>query len=690
MKHSLKLFLTGLVTTTSISLVSCDEHLGSGSTSTSQQTNIQNTANDDTSLKATHCFYPDDDSCGNMTMVALDNSSTGIHQVMKGNYDKGNVVALDTPMLMTFIYDQPWNAHDVDQYINYNFGYNWNLKKDSVKITFTDTPESGCLIKTTIAPSEICYMYATIHMEPEDTTLEPKRNLVSASTRFTEHKGTITLFQLSTTFRYEDVSQSLREVMSWESQYLSQITQKLPQYKVIKLQNISANPSKILEIQPNGIYLESGLDSIFKIQHRQMAGYDPIYGNMPECTTPDKVDVQRNQVSSLARSAECTIVYSVPDDVEKADTYQDSVIINTNAPSSPNRNPDLARYAPSSFDRPASPKMVLTATYKANGEKKLKNIEWHQSDINSGNFYTITHANNLWVAVGASGVYWSEDGKHWMKSNVQSMNAMSIEYGGNLWVVSGGNNIYWSKDGKLWSKPNGIIGAEDIHYVSNIWVAGGINGIYTSNDGITWSAVNKISINSISYADGVWVAVGGSKNGVFWSINGKDWNSSNIASGATLFWAYYNDNIWVLAGTSGLYWSKDGKSWTISNKVGNFYTSRHASGIWVAIGNSNNGLYWSIDGKLWNSAEVMPETFNDAYSDGRVWVAGSQKNLYLSNDDGKKWIKDTSILDGITSIYYDAGLWVVSGSSKGIFYGVPEYYNVTGKFESLSIKSVGN
>ena len=58
---------------------------------------------------------------------------------------------------------------------------------------------------------------------------------------------------------------------------------------------------------------------------------------------------------------------------------------------------------------------------------------------------------------------------------------------------------------------------------------------------------------------------------------------------------YYANGIWVAGSNSdnGLYYSADGMTWTQSNQTnGGFRPVYYANGIWIT-GSSGNGLYYS-------------------------------------------------------------------------------------------------
>ena len=128
--------------------------------------------------------------------------------------------------------------------------------------------------------------------------------------------------------------------------------------------------------------------------------------------------------------------------------------------------------------------------------------EWTQSNITSGNFYSVYNANGIWVAGASSnGIYYSTDGKSWTQSNITSDSFAGVYYANGVWIAVAGSNwnttqfgAYYSTDGKSWTQSNITSGYTSsqryyrTYYANGIWVSGDINngnGLYYS---VTWEA----------------------------------------------------------------------------------------------------------------------------------------------------------------------------------------------------------
>ena len=81
-------------------------------------------------------------------------------------------------------------------------------------------------------------------------------------------------------------------------------------------------------------------------------------------------------------------------------------------------------------------------------------MEWTQSNITSGDIFSVYNANGIWVAGSDSGLYYSTDGKTWTQSNITSGKIFSVYNANGIWVACSGNGLYYSTDGKAWTQSN--------------------------------------------------------------------------------------------------------------------------------------------------------------------------------------------------------------------------------------------
>ena len=197
-------------------------------------------------------------------------------------------------------------------------------------------------------------------------------------------------------------------------------------------------------------------------------------------------------------------------------------------------------------------------------------------------------------------------------------------------------------------------------------------------NGMEWTQSNITgeSINSIYYANGIWVASSGDSTGLYYSEDGKTWTQSNITS--RNFGSICNANgIWVV-GSTGLYYSEDGKTWTKGGGPSVYYYHvNHANGIWVASSANSNrtGLDQGEDGRTWTQPNITSGKFDYPYNANGIWVDGRQSSqgLYYS-ENGKTWTQSNMTSYSFSEIFNANGIWVacydnnkVSGS-RGLYY----------------------
>ena len=271
--------------------------------------------------------------------------------------------------------------------------------------------------------------------------------------------------------------------------------------------------------------------------------------------------------------------------------------------------------------------------YSTDGES------WTQSNITSGDFNLVYHANGLWI----SGRYYSTDGKNWTQCNGVFGNFNNILFADNMWVGSTTSGQFNSTDGKNWSRPDDSWGGDltAICYANGLWVAGLWNnndygGLHYSTTGVTWSDSNVIGnlyFDNIMYIYnfGIWVATQSSNEmGAYYSTDGKNWTKSNLN--------YYigdicfADGLLVASANDGVYYSTDGKTWTKgSNFTNGHYLFKHIeylNGVWVAGG--SNGLYYSTNGKNWTQSNITDVSIRNVKCPLQTWMVAGKNGIYRS------------------------------------------------------------
>jgi hypothetical protein len=378
------------------------------------------------------------------------------------------------------------------------------------------------------------------------------------------------------------------------------------------------------------------------------------------------------------------------------------------------------------------------------------------SNVNTGGFGSntgngVAYGNGLWVATGLAStalntIQYSGDGRNW--SNVLNGGfdnggglfvGFSVAYGNGIFVAAGAgtgstNSLQWSSDGSNWNNilSGGPVNWQgvDLYYGfgvayngSNLWVATALGGDVTtesllySYDGSNWGFASSggFSINyttpgfhycigyTVSYGNGIWVAIGENPGGgasIQWSSDGFNWNNAVSGGFGCSNWngsagVNYNSNLglWVATATTSapsIQYSSDGSNWSNATS-GYFPVSGYGvasglvvpqvlQGIFVAAGNGGGisqegSLLYSTDGSNWLPANSGGFSYfglylgrNVGYNGTNLWIAVGQAagtGSILYSSDGSNW--SNSISGGFDAggigVGYGNGLWVTTGTA---------------------------
>ncbi len=199
--------------------------------------------------------------------------------------------------------------------------------------------------------------------------------------------------------------------------------------------------------------------------------------------------------------------------------------------------------------------------------------------------------------------------------------------------------------------------------------------VMTSSDGINWTvrsaAGNDDSWNSVTYGNGLFVAVGGglndrvmtSSDGINWTVrsaagDNDSWNSVTYGNG--LFVAVSSSNDRVMT-------SSDGINWTARSAAGNddaWFGITYGNGLFVAVGEGVNDLVMtSPDGINWttHSAAGDDDAWKSVTYGSGLFVAVSNVNdRVMTSSDGITWTIRSAAGndDSWSSVTYGSGLFV--------------------------------
>lgn len=242
---------------------------------------------------------------------------------------------------------------------------------------------------------------------------------------------------------------------------------------------------------------------------------------------------------------------------------------------------------------------------------------------------------------------------------------------GVVQAVTCAGSVIWQAVKGFWHR--GMSGKfSSVAYGDGVFLAKGKNGIYRSLDGKNWAFSTSIDTQPI-YLGGMWFST--FFGGIMYSEDGLTWaQCSNIGSVYTS-WdiCAYGGGVWVANETgsgSGLRYSEDGKTWYQSNITsGRAYSVFYANGVFVtaiskAAGSSTDGMYYSEDGKTWTRARSTGDALG--FFNGLWLGSDSEKNVLLYSEDGKEWTEGESLV--LKNVYCNNGVFVGTSRGNGAYY----------------------
>lgn len=268
------------------------------------------------------------------------------------------------------------------------------------------------------------------------------------------------------------------------------------------------------------------------------------------------------------------------------------------------------------------------------------------------------------------------------------------------------NQIFGTRLGRVWANGTGFpnnVGIQSIYYANGIWVGASGDarkGLWWSEDGKTWyqgtsdnQYMTSCGFTSVYYANGLWCACGtyppfGSSGGVgmFWSVDGKTWTLATSGQGVSFRKVLYANGLWVaVSGTiseQGIWWSEDGDTWTqcTDGSTFGFWDIYYANGLWVA-GSNQGGTFISTDGKNWERYSSITTCYSIWYSNG-MWIAGTSNGLAYSEDlENDGWSRTDITSGNFWSVRYANGMWVAT-SYTYIFWSIDGIHWTQGNVDS--------
>jgi hypothetical protein len=348
----------------------------------------------------------------------------------------------------------------------------------------------------------------------------------------------------------------------------------------------------------------------------------------------------------------------------------------------------------------SSGKVMIAAGWDSGGENFVlrstnRGVNWSATGISglgvSFRATAVAYNGVTYVLSTDQATYFSEDGLTWTEESNAFSAANFIKWNGKQYVAStatsGDVKVYTSANGIVWNELelDGLSGStsggvfshpllSDVASDGGKWV-GIIDGyspqgypfIVTNTNGASWTDAGISGPSGfmdrgygISYAEGVWVAVGSSevdsRTTIMRSTDGRTWLPVGGGTDTTDF------------GLTG------GGSYVASNGVQWVAVGGGHSGSATILTSSDNALTWTSDGVSgnFNSPSGTNTYFNSVKWNGYYWVAvGTAPDSITYSLDGLTWVRATAtfpdtMVNEVASDYIQSILGGVgSGSSVG-------------------------
>jgi hypothetical protein len=321
--------------------------------------------------------------------------------------------------------------------------------------------------------------------------------------------------------------------------------------------------------------------------------------------------------------------------------------------------------------KPLDPPNTGSLTYSNQIRISTDLITWITANTSLGNsIYSLGFANNNWIASGANGLL-AMSSQAYKSSSTEyllSGNIVDADYALNNWAAV------------TWTSVNSTFGATNINsiaYADNMWVAVGNSGqIRYSTDATTWSTATSntgVTLNHVNKINGLWTAVGGTGN-LLLSTNAISWTAQTTGITSNLIKVIYANGTFFAIENGGLntnILSKKGYYWNLVNSAGNFApgsnnlgTIDYLNGTWF-IG-AQGSSYTSTDTFAWTVGTNFGTTVNRSKVANNLIVAGTiNGGLYMSTD-AISWRNTNAPLAGqsVNGIEYANGLWFIATGSN--------------------------
>ncbi|MBN1982621.1 MAG: hypothetical protein JW795_13895 [Chitinivibrionales bacterium] len=220
--------------------------------------------------------------------------------------------------------------------------------------------------------------------------------------------------------------------------------------------------------------------------------------------------------------------------------------------------------------------------------------EWRMPFPQGNTLTSVTYGKNMYVAVGASGtILTSSDGNAWVQRTSATRERFTgIAFGKDIFLIVGeAGTVLISSDGIVWTLQNEIDkDLRGVAFGNDRFVVIGSKGACWSNDDpvkkVAWLArftKHTYDFSSISFSNNQFIIAGRTEqyaNLLLFSVEGMDWRCPEAGTWSVPASVTYGNGLYVAVGGSGsgsLITSSDGELWTSQQPFGSGNRDRSGS-----------------------------------------------------------------------------------------------------------------
>ena len=308
---------------------------------------------------------------------------------------------------------------------------------------------------------------------------------------------------------------------------------------------------------------------------------------------------------------------------------------------------------------------------------------WRNPTPQGLSLFDVAYGNGVFVAVGESGTILTslDKGTNWTvrvagTDGRLTLNAVTFANGQFIAVGVEGNfsnpAIRTSSDGISWASlivPTNFVTLNSIAYGNGVYVASSGTRLMVSSNAVDWTVNANATGNDITFGDGMFVLVGMETfytGKILTSTNGVDWDLRRNDIGAQLTGVTFGDGTFVAVGTGHTVVSTNGVTWTDNIVNMQPVEVTYGDGVFVATGAN---LRTSLNGSSWLLRDFFTAGYGEgaAFGDG-VFVSVGRNGELWDSVGGTNWTRRTTSIpvvygapSPLEDIAYGNGTYVAVG-----------------------------